>query len=132
MKIDLHLHSRLSDGSQTPEEILQQGEQAGIRILAITDHEILMSSQAFATLQASYRVRLIPGVEVSCYAPRARSAVHLLAYLPQPGRAPICKPSSMPVWNVGGSWESVKKTSSPSSIFSPPTVAFVAVPPMTR
>ena len=36
--IDLHTHTCLSDGNLTPEELLTAAREAGIGILAITDH----------------------------------------------------------------------------------------------
>ena len=36
--IDLHTHSCLSDGNLTPEALLTKAREAGIGILALTDH----------------------------------------------------------------------------------------------
>lgn len=37
--VDLHVHSRFSDGSDTAVELVQKAHDAGIRVLAITDHD---------------------------------------------------------------------------------------------
>ncbi|MBQ7480487.1 MAG: PHP domain-containing protein [Lachnospiraceae bacterium] len=38
-KIDLHLHTRVSDGSDTPEELIGKVKEAGIELFAVTDHD---------------------------------------------------------------------------------------------
>ena len=38
-KFDLHLHSNNSDGSDTPQELLQKVLDANIEIFALTDHD---------------------------------------------------------------------------------------------
>ena len=39
MSIDLHTHSYYSDGSDSPEEIIQKGAELGLRAIALTDHD---------------------------------------------------------------------------------------------
>ena len=38
-KIDLHMHSTVSDGTDTPEEILVKVKEAGIDMFSLTDHD---------------------------------------------------------------------------------------------
>ena len=38
-KIDLHLHTTVSDGTDSPQEILEQVRGAGIELFSITDHD---------------------------------------------------------------------------------------------
>ena len=40
-KIDLHMHSMFSDGTDTPEEIVLKTRKAGISLIALTDHNTL-------------------------------------------------------------------------------------------
>ena len=42
-KVDLHMHSLLSDGRNSPEEMLEACAQAGISIASLTDHDIAPS-----------------------------------------------------------------------------------------
>ena len=39
MRIDLHTHSRASDGTQSPGELVRAGAAAGLEVMAITDHD---------------------------------------------------------------------------------------------
>ena len=36
--VDLHVHTQLSDGSLSPAEVVEQAAEAGVALLAITDH----------------------------------------------------------------------------------------------
>ena len=37
--IDLHVHSTFSDGTCTPEELVELGASAGLSAMALTDHD---------------------------------------------------------------------------------------------
>lgn len=85
--IDLHTHSTRSDGIDTPMELVEKARQAGITVLAITDHDT--TSGWDEAIQAAQRVGigLVPGIEVSTRSEIAegrRISVHILAYLPNP------------------------------------------------
>lgn len=64
MRFDLHCHSSCSDGALTPAELIQRAREAGIDVLALTDHDTCAGLQP---LQAANdcAIRLIPGVEFS-------------------------------------------------------------------
>ena len=38
---DLHIHTTASDGLKTPEEVLELAEKAGLRVIAICDHDAI-------------------------------------------------------------------------------------------
>lgn len=87
--IDLHAHSRASDGSETPAEVIAQAHAAGIDTIALTDHDTLSGwSQAREAAQ-HLGVGFIPGIELSTqvldettgYEPHS---IHLLGYLVDP------------------------------------------------
>ena len=62
--IDLHTHSCLSDGSLTPVELLTAARDAGIGILALTDHN---ATADLSPLQAAFpELTLIQGAEITC------------------------------------------------------------------
>ena len=62
--IDLHTHSCLSDGNLTPEALLTKAREAGIGILALTDHNATVDLEP---LQAAFPdIRLIQGAEITC------------------------------------------------------------------
>lgn len=62
--IDLHTHSCLSDGNLTPEELLRDAREAGIGILALTDHN---STEDLTAYRAAFpELTLIQGAEITC------------------------------------------------------------------
>lgn len=87
MLADLHTHSRRSDGTDSPEQLVRRAAERGIDVLALTDHD---SAAGWAEAQRAadeVGVAVVSGIEVSC---RHRGAgVHLLAYLPDPGFPPL-------------------------------------------
>ena len=42
-KIDLHIHTKLSDGTDMPEELLELVKEAGIGVFSVTDHDTVRS-----------------------------------------------------------------------------------------
>lgn len=39
LKIDLHMHTSVSDGTDAPEEIVERVREAGIKVFSVTDHD---------------------------------------------------------------------------------------------
>lgn len=75
--IDLHLHTTASDGTCTPEQLLQLLRERGIYTFAITDHDTVAAAAEMTALVPA-DMRFLPGVEFSC-----RSGVgkyHILGY----------------------------------------------------
>ena len=70
MKIDLHCHSTASDGSLTPNELVQRAHQMQVNVLALTDHDtiagIASAKQAAAQLHGGHPLTLVHGIELSC------------------------------------------------------------------
>lgn len=64
MYVDLHTHTSLSDGVLRPMELLAQAHAAGIRILALTDHN---DTRDLAEYRAAFPdMTLIQGAEITC------------------------------------------------------------------
>src|SRR5690625_6117934 len=82
MRIDLHTHSRVSDGTQTPAALVAAARQAGRDALALTDHDTTAGWAEAATAAQTEGVALVRGTEVSCTA--GGISVHLLSYLHDP------------------------------------------------
>ena len=87
MRIDLHTHSRVSDGTQSPTELVHAASAAGLDVLAITDHDTAGGWDEAAKAAEAAGVTLVRGMEISTRH-RGRS-VHLLAYLPDPTYPPL-------------------------------------------
>jgi predicted metal-dependent phosphoesterase TrpH len=78
MRVDLHSHSDVSDGTEPPAEVMRRGRAAGLDVLALTDHDTVAGlPAAAAALPAG--LTLVPGMELSCR--REGMSVHMLAYL---------------------------------------------------
>ncbi|RFU41691.1 PHP domain-containing protein [Actinomadura logoneensis] len=81
MRIDLHTHSSVSDGTRPPAEVMRRAAAAGLDVVALTDHDTTRGwDEARAALPPG--LRFVPGVELSCELD-GRS-LHLLAYLFDP------------------------------------------------
>ena len=64
--IDLHSHTRHSDGDRSPEQLLAEAAAAGIRVLSVTDHDTVSGIGECRAAAARHGVRLVPGIELSC------------------------------------------------------------------
>ena len=84
--IDLHTHSRVSDGSESPGRVVELAAQAGCSALALTDHDTLAGLAQAQEAADRLGVRLVRGCEVSCRKPqlpdgtRAEGSMHVLCY----------------------------------------------------
>ena len=81
VRIDLHVHSNASDGTDDPAEVVRRAGAAGLDVLALTDHDT-QAGLAEARAALPEGLILIPGMELSCQLD-GRS-VHLLGYLFDP------------------------------------------------
>lgn len=90
-RIDLHTHSSFSDGTDTPAELMAAAVEAGLDVIALTDHDTTEGwSPAVDALPPG--LTLVPGAELSCVSDNGngwRISVHLLAYLFDPSSAAI-------------------------------------------
>ncbi len=80
--IDLHTHSCCSDGTQSPADLVRTAAQAGVDVVAVTDHDVTTGWDEAGKQGEELGVRVVPGIELSCQA--GGISVHLLAYLPDP------------------------------------------------
>ena len=80
MPSDLHIHTTFSDGKDTPEEIVEAAKAAGLRYIAITDHDTVEGVTALyeSGHYASSTLRIIPGVGFS--AGDEQHEIHILGY----------------------------------------------------
>ncbi|MBJ2129493.1 PHP domain-containing protein [Alteromonas sp. IB21] len=67
MKIDLHSHTKYSDGHLTPEELILRAHTMQVDVLALTDHDTVAGlDEAHATQAKQKRsLTIIDGVEIS-------------------------------------------------------------------
>jgi predicted metal-dependent phosphoesterase TrpH len=81
VRADLHVHSSASDGTDPPAEVMRRAAQAGLDVVALTDHDTVAghAEARAAAGRLSPPLALLPGMELSCRLD-GRS-LHMLAYL---------------------------------------------------
>ena len=65
--IDLHIHTTYSDGILSPESIVDTALQCGLDVIALTDHDNVLSydiAQKYACAK-DVKLEIIPGVEIN-------------------------------------------------------------------
>src|SRR5579884_2074690 len=77
-RVDLHLHTTLSDGRLTPCELVRHAHARGVRWLAITDHDTTDGLPEAEAEAARLGLELIPGIELST--DLGALSVHVLGY----------------------------------------------------
>jgi predicted metal-dependent phosphoesterase TrpH len=80
--IDLHVHSTASDGTDSPAGVIEVAAEAGLDVVALTDHDTTAGWPGAAEAARRLGVTLLPGAEISCQLDGI--GVHMLAYLYDP------------------------------------------------
>ncbi|HET9650408.1 MAG TPA: PHP domain-containing protein, partial [Microlunatus sp.] len=80
MRIDLHTHSAVSDGTDTPAELVAKAAAAGLDVVALTDHDTYAGLDEAVEAGTQHGVEVLRGVELSTRF--GSQSVHLLAYGP--------------------------------------------------
>ncbi len=82
MKGDYHIHTYYSDGVFSPEKIVDLAVEAGLEVIALTDHDNVLSYQVAQDYIKSkgLTIKLIPGIEVNTL--YKEYEVHILGYFP--------------------------------------------------
>ena len=81
--IDLHMHSTVSDGSDSPAELLCNVKNAGLEFFSLTDHDAVKGCSEIKDLLKPEDPLFIPGVEFSCKDEEGK--YHILGYGYDPG-----------------------------------------------
>jgi len=87
VRIDLHTHSTVSDGTESPADVMRSAHAAGIDVVALTDHDSMAGLEDAGEMAAALGMNFVPGIEVSCR--RDGVSIHLLAYWPDPSNDKI-------------------------------------------
>lgn len=85
MSFDLHTHSTVSDGTESPSHVVAEAARAGLRGLALTDHDSTAGWDEARQAAEVHGIGLIPGIEITAKA--GRTSVHMLSYLHDPQHA---------------------------------------------
>ena len=76
--IDLHTHSTYSDGVLTPTELVTEAKQAGLKAIALTDHDTAAGIKEALAQGVKQNIDVIPGIEVSSWYDNI--PIHILGY----------------------------------------------------
>jgi len=75
-RIDLHMHSTASDGTQSPELVVEAALAAGVAAIALTDHDTVAGVETARAAASGTSLRVVAGVELSAY--QGDEETHLL------------------------------------------------------
>ena len=87
MAVDLHTHSKASDGSEPPAVVVQRAAEAGLHALALTDHDNLDGIADAQEAADRYGIELVVGTELSVE--WATGPMHLLVYFLDSDTGPL-------------------------------------------
>ena len=78
MRIDLHTHSLISDGTDTPGELARKARAVGLDVVGLTDHDTFDGLDEAVAEAERVGIHVVRGMELSCS--RHGDSVHVLAY----------------------------------------------------
>ncbi len=81
-RIDLHTHSRASDGEFTPSEVAERARAAGIGVWALCDHDTVAGLPEGQEAATRAGVRFVPGIELSVFL--EKKEIHVLGHFIDP------------------------------------------------
>jgi len=84
LKVDLHSHTRMSDGTLSPQELADFMGERGVELFSISDHDTLA---AYAAFEPPLGARVITGIEINTT--WRKNEVHVLGYGVPLGPSPI-------------------------------------------
>lgn len=62
---DLHMHSHVSDGTLSPTALLERAAAAGVKVLALTDHDTIAGLDEAREAAGAHNITFINGVELT-------------------------------------------------------------------
>ena len=76
--LDLHTHTTVSDGTDTPEALLARVKEAGIELFSVTDHDAIEGCRRILAIRTDDDPAFLPGIEFSCRDEEGQ--YHILGY----------------------------------------------------
>ncbi len=89
MQIDLHTHSTASDGRLPPDELVRRAVQAGVEVLALTDHDGVDGLQTARQIAQAEGICFINGIELSVT--WNKRTIHIVGLNFEPDYGPLQK-----------------------------------------
>jgi 3',5'-nucleoside bisphosphate phosphatase len=84
-RIDLHTHSRASDGEFSPAEVAARARAAGVAVWGLCDHDTVAGLAEARAAADEHGIRLVPGIELSAFLDAKE--IHLLGHFVDPSHA---------------------------------------------
>ena len=78
MKLDLHVHSTASDGTVSPEGVVERAIAGGLDVLALADHDTVAGVERAIAAARDRRLHIIPAIEMS--STFEGTDIHILGY----------------------------------------------------
>ena len=82
MRLDLHLHSQASDGSEAPGDVVQAAVAGRLDVIALTDHDTTRGLDDARRAAERVPIEVVAGIEIS--AVHADHGLHILGYFVDP------------------------------------------------
>lgn len=81
--VDLHTHSNISDGTLTPQQLVEAAVEKSVHTLALTDHDTMDGLELAQEAAKNHEIKIISGVEISSQwsrpATKKNYGVHIVA-----------------------------------------------------
>jgi predicted metal-dependent phosphoesterase TrpH len=78
MPVDLHIHTKFSDGMLSPRDVVLGAKKAGLTAIAITDHDTVEGIDAAIEEGKKIGIQVVPGIELTT--DYKKEEVHILGY----------------------------------------------------
>ena len=91
--IDLHTHSSVSDGTESPTELVLAAVEAGLGAVALTDHDSTAGWEEARAAASGTGLMVVPGMELSTN--HGPASVHMLAYLFDPSDTNVLRETAL-------------------------------------
>jgi predicted metal-dependent phosphoesterase TrpH len=89
LRIDLHSHSRASDGQYAPDEVARRAAAAGVGVWGLCDHDTVAGLPEAARAAERLGLRLVPGIELSAFLEKRE--IHLLGHFVDPAHPTLSR-----------------------------------------
>lgn len=76
--IDLHIHTKASDGGLSPTQVVELAIKKGMKAIAITDHDTVSGIPEALLACENKPIQLVQGIELSCHEPGLKGTIDVL------------------------------------------------------
>ncbi|MFZ5954825.1 MAG: PHP domain-containing protein [Nanoarchaeota archaeon] len=91
LKIDLHIHSKFSDGKYSPRELIDLAISKKIPAIALTDHDTVKGNKEAIEYSEEKNFEFVPGIEITITPPKDCDELHIVGLFINPNDKEILK-----------------------------------------